>query len=90
MANITEEMLCDLYETLISLDNIEDCKLFLKDLCTHKEVENMAQRICAAKLLMQGETYLQVTEKTGIASATLARVSDALKYGEGYKKILKK
>ena len=49
----------------------------------------MAQRIRAAKLLLNGETYNQVTEKTGIASATLARVSDAVKYGEGYKKLLK-
>ncbi len=89
MANITEDMLNDLYKTLVSLETKEDCKLLLKDLCTHKEVENMAQRIRAAKLLLNGETYNQVTEKTGIASATLARVSDAVKYGEGYKKLLK-
>ena len=90
MAKITDDMLKDLYKTLTSLTSEKDCKDLLNDLCTHKEIENMAQRICAAKLLMKGETYVQVTEKTGIASATLARVSDALKYGEGYKKILNK
>ena len=90
MAKITDDMLNDLYKTLTSLTNEQDCKDLLNDLCTHKEIENMAQRICAAKLLMKCETYIQVTEKTGIASATLARVSDALKYGEGYKKILNK
>ncbi len=89
MANFTEDMLIDLYKTLVSLESPEDCKILLDDLCTKKEVENMAQRIRAAKLLMKGETYDKVTEKTGIASATLARVSTAVKYGEGYKKILK-
>lgn len=89
MANITEDMLSDLYKILISLKDEKTCKVLLEDLCTHKEVENMAQRVRAAKLLMCGETYNQVTEKTGITSATLARVSNALKYGEGYKNLLK-
>ncbi len=89
MAKVTKDMLKELYKTLVSINNEADCEAFLKDLCTYNEVENMAQRICAAKLLMKGETYNQVTEKTGIASATLARVSDAVKHGEGYKKTLK-
>lgn len=89
MANITQDMYDELYRTLTSLKDEEECRILLSDLCTHKEIENMAQRIRAAKLLMKGETYDMVTEKTGIASATLARVSTAVKYGEGYKKLLK-
>ena len=50
----------------------------------------MAQRITAAKLLMQGDTYEAVIKKTDISSATLSRVSKAIKYGKGYKKILSK
>ena len=79
-----------LYELLIKLDNIEDCQLLLDDLCTRKEVEKMADRIYAAKLLMEGKTYNQVIAETNISSATLSRVSRCVQYGKGYSKLLKK
>ena len=66
----------------------EDCKVLFEDLCTFKELEQMTQRINAAKLLLNGETYENVIKKTNISSATLSRVSKCVKYGEGYKKFL--
>ena len=78
-----------LYELLIRLDNIEDCQLLLDDLCTRKEVEKMADRIYAAKLLMEGKTYNQVIAETNISSATLSRVSRCVQYVTGYTKLLK-
>lgn len=85
-----EELKKCLYETLISFDKPEDIEVFLDDLCTYKEVEQMAQRLEAAKLLMDGKTYNQVIEQTDISSATLSRVSRCVQYGQGYKKVLKK
>ena len=79
----------ELFATLIKLNTIEDCELFLRDLCTMKELDSMAQRISAAKLLLDGETYESIIKKTDISSATLSRVSRCVKYGNGYKKILK-
>lgn len=78
-----------LYELLIKLDNMEDCQVLLDDLCTRKEVEKMADRIYAAKLLMEGKTYNQVIAETNISSATLSRVSRCVQYGTGYAKLLK-
>ena len=49
----------------------------------------MSQRIEAAKCLIAGETYEEVIKKTGISSATLSRVSRCVKYGNGYKSVLK-
>ncbi len=86
---INRDMIKEVYQLLAKVDNEEDMELLLKDLCTNKEVEQMAQRIIAAKLLLEGKTYNQVIEKTDISSATLSRVSSAVKYGEGYKKYLK-
>lgn len=77
-----------LYQVLLSLKTPEDCKLLLDDLCTSKEVEQMAQRVKAAKLLIEGKTYHQVIEQTDISSATLSRVSRCVQYGEGYRKFL--
>lgn len=78
----------ELYKAVLNLKTEEDCKAFFNDLCTMKELDSMAQRITAAKLLLSGETYEQIIKKTDISSATLSRVSRCVKYGEGYKKFL--
>ena len=85
-----QERLQELFELIVSLDNIEDCRALFEDMCTIKEVENMAERCCAAKLLLQGSTYAQVMEKADISSATLSRVSRCVQYGDGYSRLLKK
>ncbi len=86
---ITNEMIQNVYELLASISTPEDMEILFADLCTNKEVEQMAQRIAAAKLLIEGKTYNQVIEKTDISSATLSRVSRCVQYGEGYKKFIK-
>ena len=78
----------ELFEVISKLSTKEDCELFFRDLCTLKELDAMTQRIKAAKLLLDGETYEKIISKTEISSATLSRVSRCVKYGEGYKKIL--
>lgn len=85
---VTDEMIADLYDLIVSVNNEEDCRNLFDDLCTNKEVEQMAQRIRAAKLLLEGKTYNQVIEETDISSATLSRVSRCVQYGRGYKKFL--
>ena len=84
-----QELLEDFYNLILSLKTVDDCKILFEDLCTYKEVEQMAQRICAAKLLMQGKTYEEVIKLTDISSATLSRVSKCVKYGKGYSTLLK-
>lgn len=86
---ITQEMRKELYKLLASIETPEDFEILMNDLCTDKEVEQMAQRIIAARLLMEGKTYNQVIEKTDISSATLSRVSRCVQYGQGYKKFIK-
>lgn len=86
---IDEKMINELFELIASMESAQDCKALFSDLCTVKEVEQMAQRVRAAKLLLEGKTYNQVTEETDISSATLSRVSRCVQYGEGYSKFLK-
>jgi TrpR-related protein YerC/YecD len=43
----------------------------------------MGQRLKAAKMLLDGKTYNEVIEETDISSATLARVSKCVRYGDG-------
>ena len=78
-----------LFELITKIDNLDDCKALFDDLCTMKEVENMAERCYAAKLLLEGNTYSQVMAQADISSATLSRVSRCVQYGKGYSKLLK-
>ncbi|MBQ7826923.1 MAG: hypothetical protein IJ386_01510 [Clostridia bacterium] len=78
-----------LYKMLATLHTPEEIAILLQDLCTVKEVEQMDQRIRSAVLLMEGKTYNQVCEETGISTVTLSRVSRALQHGEGYSRLLR-
>ena len=77
-----------LYDLLANIDNPKDVEKLLDDLCTRKEVENMAERLYAAQLLLAGNTYTQVMSQVNISSATLSRVSQCVQYGKGYSKLL--
>ena len=78
-----------LFELIASIDDPEDIRALFDDLCTRKEIDNMAERVFAAKLLLQGNTYSQVMSQADISSATLSRVSRCVQYGNGYSKLLK-
>lgn len=82
------ERINDLIELLASINDPIDCRAILEDLCTTKELENMAERLYAAKLLKEGKTYNQVMELSDISSATLSRVSRCVQYGKGYSKLI--
>ncbi|MGN0976732.1 MAG: YerC/YecD family TrpR-related protein [Faecousia sp.] len=80
------ENLCRL---LAEIRDPGDIRALLGDLCTAKEIENMAERCYAAKLLLEGKTYNQVMAQAKISSATLSRVSRCVQYGSGYSRLLK-
>lgn len=90
MENNDRSKIEELYQLIAQITDPEDVRDLLDDLCTRKEVENMAERVFAAKLLMEGNTYNQVIAQTSISSATLSRVSQCVQYGKGYSKLLKK
>ena len=80
-----------LYAEILKLETLEECEKFFDDLCTINELEAMLQRIKAAKMLLEDKTFQEVIAETKISSATLARVSKCIKYGDGgYKDILTK
>ncbi len=84
------EKIADLYRIIAGLRTPEECEMLFDDLCTNKELEKMAERLYAAKLLLDGKTYNQVIAETDISSATLSRVSRCVQYGKGYATVLKK
>lgn len=78
-----------LYESILTLQSVEECKNFFKDLCTMSELCAMEQRLEVAILLSEGMIYNDILERTGASSATISRVNRALQYGaDGYQAVL--
>ena len=63
-----------LYETILKLKDLDECRRFFEDLCTPTELQAMEQRFDVAVYLQQGLVYLDILEKTGASSATISRV----------------
>jgi len=80
-----------LFEAILTLETVEDCYNFFDDLCTIKEINEMAKRMCVAKMLEENTVYTEINEKTGLSTATISRINRCLKYGsDGYTEILKR
>ncbi|MBR3474305.1 MAG: TrpR-like protein [Oscillospiraceae bacterium] len=72
-----------LYEAILALENVEECKQFLEDLCSISEIMAMEQRYQVASCLHKGMIYNDILAATGASSATISRVNRSLQYGKG-------
>ena len=81
--NFRSESIDRLFDTILNLKDIDECYAYFSDLCTIKELQDMAQRLDAAILLSQGCSYQKITEQVEISTATIGRVSRCLNYGTG-------
>ncbi len=82
---IHTEAVDQLFDAILSLENKEECYAFFEDVCTVNEILSFAQRFEVAKMLREGYTYLEISEKTGASTATISRVNRSLIYGnDGY------
>lgn len=72
-----------LFQTILNLQNIDECYAYFEDLCTIKELNDMSQRLDAAVLLADGLSYQKIMEQVAISTATIGRVSRCLNYGTG-------
>lgn len=72
-----------LFQTILALESVEECYMFFEDLCTMKELGDMAQRLKAARMLMEGKTYDQIVHSVEISTATISRINRCIQYGSG-------
>lgn len=83
MLRFRNESVDRLFQTLLNLETIEECYEYFSDICTIKEVQDMAQRLDTAILLSKGLSYQKIAEQVDVSSATIGRVSKCLNYGSG-------
>ena len=80
-----------LFQTILNLQTVEDCYAYFEDLCTIKEIRDMAQRLDTAVLLSRGYSYKRIMEQVDVSTATIGRVSKCLNYGTGgYREAIRK
>jgi len=72
-----------LFQTFLNLETLEECYAYFEDICTVKEILDMAQRLETAILLSEGNSYQKIMEMVEISTATIGRVSKCLNYGTG-------
>lgn len=76
-------------EAILSLEDTNEIKKFLRDLMTEKEIKEFANRLEAASLLSKDVQYNAIIESTGLSSTTIARISKWLKGNlGGYRLVL--
>jgi TrpR-related protein YerC/YecD len=73
----------ELFEAVLSLETAEEAERFFRDLCTIAELEAMAHRWQAARLVDEGLPYHEVSRRTGASTTTVTRVAHWLRHGEG-------
>lgn len=82
------EALC---EAFASLGDPDDVDRFLDDLCTPAEIEAMADRWRVAVLLVEGLSYRDIRDRTGVSVTTVGRVARCKEMGAGgYRAALEK
>ncbi len=88
---IRNDAVKELFEAILTLQNVDECFDFFEDVCTVNEVTSIAQRFAVAKMLKEKHTYIEVAEKTGASTATISRVNRSLNYGnDSYDMVLER
>ena len=78
-----------LFDSILLLENREECYKFFEDICTINEIHAIAQRLQVAKLLSEKKTYNEIESMTSASTATISRINKCLVYGaDGYKRVL--
>lgn len=85
MKEVRSPEIDELFGAILALESVEECYAFFGDVCTIKEVLEMAQRFEVANLLETGMSYVDISVRSGASSATISRVNRCLKYSDGYR-----
>ncbi|MDD3288164.1 MAG: YerC/YecD family TrpR-related protein [Alphaproteobacteria bacterium] len=81
----------ELIKALLSLRDADECKRFLYDVCTPKEIGDLCDRWWIARLLDEGKlSYREMHALTGVSVTTIGRVARFLQQElfQGYRLVL--
>jgi TrpR-related protein YerC/YecD len=73
----------NLVSAMLTLRSVDECRAFLRDLCTPAELQAMADRWAVVECLRRGLAYRQIHQQTGVSVTTIGRVARYLAQGNG-------
>lgn len=76
------------FQSVLQLDNVDECYAFFDDLMTLKEMKVFLTRFIVAEMLLDGKTYQEIREKTQASTAIISRVKRSIEEGNDSYKIL--
>ena len=88
---VSDDPVAALCDALLALDSPDDARRFLTDLCTPAEIRALSERWHVARLLdAGGKSYRDISEQTGVSTATIVRVARFLRDEphQGYRAVL--
>lgn len=89
--NDRNESIDQLFQAILSLQDVDECYRFFGDLLTVQELAAFAQRLQIAQMLSSGKTYEAIRAEIATSSSTITRVNTELRYGSGgYRMVLER
>lgn len=80
-----------LYKAILALETEDECKRFLRDLLTEREIKEFTNRWKVARMLDKKIPYEKIEKEVGMSSTTIARINKWLAKGMGgYRLVLKR
>lgn len=73
----------DLIRAILAIEDRDQCYRFLRDLTSSTEISAFADRLRVATMLYHGQSYREITKKTGVSSATIAKIAKSMNDGSG-------
>lgn len=72
-----------LFSAVVSLEDVNECRNFFKDLCTPAELQALVDRWQVVALLRKDMPYREIHKVTGVSVTTIGRVARFLNDGFG-------
>jgi TrpR-related protein YerC/YecD len=70
-------------DTIVAINDRDESALFFRDLCTRRELEEMAARWAVVRSLGEGHSYREIHDLTGVSTATITRIAQWVRHGTG-------
>lgn len=61
-------------ETVVKLKTTEEIEEFFKDIFSSTEIKEFSRRLLAAKMLLDGTTFREITKEMGMSAGTINKV----------------
>jgi len=72
-----------LFHAILSLNTKQECMEFFDDLCTINELKSFSQRLEVARMVKDGDTYMDIQVETGASSSSIKRIKRLIESGGG-------